>query len=238
MLKDPLVRVVMPLFKLLLRIRKHVIAEPGSLIYPSCEFEGFNRVCRGVYMSGSHIGYGSYIGNNSRIVSSRIGKYSCIAPNVRTTSGTHPTDYISMHPAFFSTRGQAGFTFVNEQKFDEKTDRAHHTVIGNDVWIGDSALLMEGITVGDGAVIAAGAVVTKDVPPYAIVGGVPAKIIRYRFNDEKIEFLKDFKWWNKDVLWLRENAEKFCDADLFINTYQKESEKKDECSSTGSSRRI
>jgi acetyltransferase-like isoleucine patch superfamily enzyme len=95
-------------------------------------------------------------------------------------------------------------------------EKRYAVVVGNDVWIGTDAILMAGITVGDGAVIAAGAVVTKDVAPYSIVGGVPAKEIKKRFDNEKIESLLSLKWWDKDEKWLRENGSRFMDVDAFF----------------------
>lgn len=224
MLKDSFVHIIMPFLKLMLRFKKHVICESHSIVYPSCKFEGYNRVCRNTFLSRSYLQYGTYIGKSCNIVSSKIGKYSCIGPYVRTTSGAHPLCFVSMHPAFYSTRGQAGFTYVNKQKFSENIDRSYHTIIGNDVWIGDSALLLEGIKIGDGAVVAAGAVVTKDVPPYAVVAGIPAKIIRYRFKEDEIESLLKIKWWDQSADWLKMHADSFENIDSFIRMYSSERE--------------
>ena len=91
-------------------------------------------------------------------------------------------------------------------------------VIGNNVWIGDKATILPGVSIGDGAVIAANAVVTKDVPPYAIVGGVPAKVIGYRYDEDTIDFLLKVKWWNKDKKWFKEHWELLCDIDK-MKTY-------------------
>lgn len=217
MLKDFIVHLVMPLLKFKLKLTKKVICEAHTTVYPSCRFEGYNRICRNTYISRTYVGYGSYMGNNCNIVSSKVGKYTCIGPYVRTTSGTHPIHYVSVHPAFYSTRGQAGFSFVKEQMFGERMDRDYHIIIGNDVWIGDSALIMEGVHIGDGAVVAAGAIVTKDVPPYSVVAGVPAEVIKTRFSDERIDWLESFKWWEKDLVWLKNHADLFMDLDLFMS---------------------
>lgn len=189
--------------------------------YLNCAFEGRNRVAVGAKLEEVSLGYGSYIGNNSFILQTQIGRYCSIAPNVRIISGAHPTtNYVSSHPAFFSTRKQCGFSYVNKDLFEEfeYADVNHHALvcIGNDVWIGDSAMIMQGVTIGDGAVIAAGAVVTQNVAPYSIVGGVPAKLIRKRFDEKTIEKLLADKWWNKSEEWIREHSALFTSVDSYF----------------------
>jgi hypothetical protein len=102
---------------------------------------------------------------------------------------------------------QNGNTFANEQVFNEKryADDKYSVIIGNDVWIGDGAFLVGGVTIADGALVLAHAVVTKNVPPYAIVGGVPAKIIGYRYDEKTIKWLLDIKWWNNSKEWFETN---------------------------------
>ena len=93
-------------------------------------------------------------------------------------------------------------------------------IIGNDVWIGANVVIMNEISVGDGAVIGAGSIVTKDVPPYAIVVGSPARIIRYRFEKEEIEFLLNFRWWDKDSNWIKDNYLKFNNIKEFKKEFE------------------
>ncbi len=97
----------------------------------------------------------------------------------------------------------------------------YNAIIGNDVWIGSNVLIIGGIKIGDGAIVAAGAVVTKDVPPYAIVGGIPARIIRFRFDKEQINKLLELKWWNKDDDWLIKNNYLFCNVEMFFENRNK-----------------
>ena len=154
---------------------------------------------------GVKIGFGSflYLGTNIRDHRTTIGKYCSIGPNVRIGTGRHPLDCLStstmVHRDFFTADGLIGIDPEMRTEFDQKLP----VTIGNDVWIGLNAVIMDGITVGDGAVIGAGAIVTKDVPPYAIVAGVPAKIIRYRFDEKTIERLLRTRWFDRDAAFIR-----------------------------------
>ena len=192
----------------------------------------FERCCRlypGVHFSG-HLGYGSYISNNASI-EARVGRFTSIAPETQTIIGRHPLDpqYATISPMFFSLRKQTGYTFATEQTFDEfsraNTEGQYECVIGNDVWIGTKALIVGGVTIGDGAVVLAGAVVTKDVPPYAIVGGVPAKIIRYRYDEETIAFLLRIKWWDMPEDWLKEHWRLLNNMDKLKAYFQKQQQR-------------
>lgn len=133
--------------------------------------------------------------------------------------------FISTSPVFFSTLKQAVETFVDKNLFDEQMEiEGYKCIIGNDVWIGSKVLIKGGVRIGDGAIVAMGSIVTKDVPPYAIVGGVPAKVIRYRYSESEIQQLLKFKWWNRDVEWIKSNAHLFSVESKFFNLISKANE--------------
>ena len=134
----------------------------------------------------------SYVGKNSVVQNAIIGSFCSIANDVFIGLGSHPTNYFTTSPLFYRVTNTFQLNLVDENlKFSEYLP----IEIGNDVWIGARAIIMDGVKIEDGAIIAAGAVVTRNVPPYAIVGGVPAKVIRYRFEPEKIERLIKLQWW-------------------------------------------
>ena len=150
---------------------------------------------------GIKIGFGSFIYHNALIrdKNSVIGKYCSIAPNVRIGTGQHPLDGLStnsmVHRDCFTLDGHFGV--AKEHRMDFK--QTLPVTVGNDVWIGANVIIMDGITIGDGAVIGSGAIVTKDIPPYAVAVGVPAKVIRYRFDQETVERLIKSAWWDRPV---------------------------------------
>lgn len=132
-------------------------------------------------MSGTTIGFSTYASDTMIRSNSDIGRYCSIGRRCSIGAAKHPIDWLTTHPV--------AFDFI-----EARIDRPR-TKIGNDVWIGDNVVVLEGITIGDGAIIGAGAVVNKDVAPYTIAVGVPAKPIRLRFSEEAVEQLLKIKWW-------------------------------------------
>ena len=161
------------------------------------------------------IGNNTYI-NYETIIESNviIGKYCSIGPQVYIAPGNHPLNFISTHPFLYDRKWQEIFeTKINNQKILKKVK---NTIIENDVWIGARAIIMEGVHISNGAIIGAGAIVTNDVPPYAIVVGSPAKIIKYRFNEENINKLNKIQWWDWNKEKISREYDNFFDIDKFI----------------------
>nr|WP_084273440.1 CatB-related O-acetyltransferase [Maribacter antarcticus] len=188
----------------------------------SVVLEGHNFINHHTTVTNSYLGFGSYVANDSKIAKTKIGRYCSIGPRVICIFGNHPTKQIvSTHPSLFSTWGQTGFTYAKKQLFSEFAEPiskgSPYTIsIGNDVWIGADVRILDGVQIGDGAIVAAGSIVTKNIAPYSIVGGVPAKLIKYRFTEAQIIFLKGYKWWEKPQDWITKNAHLFADIEKFM----------------------
>lgn len=213
---------VKDIFKYFSYRRQSVFVSPSAIVR-NCQFEsplGYNRVGQKSLLINCTIGKGTYFQNNCSYVKTKVGRYCSIASNSMIIVGEHPTTkYVALHPSFYSGRAIAGLSFEHksfENEYKQLPD-GFYCSIGNDVWIGTGAMIYGGVTVNDGAIVAAGAIVTKDVPPYSIVAGVPAKVIKYRFNEKQISILKQFKWWDKDEQWIKEHLDLFDDVDNLIN---------------------
>ena len=192
------------------------------IILKKCSFSGKNRIGKRTYLNHSVFGVSSYCGYGCEFSNCQIGKYTSIGNNVRVVSGFHPSNMVSTHPAFYSDTKQGALR--SEQKVAEHltTNNGFECEIGNDVWIGDNVLIKGGIKIGDGAIIGMGAVVTKDIEPYSIVAGVPAKVIRMRFDKKTIDTLLQIQWWEKSTDWIQKYFRFFYDPNVFIDAIKKD----------------
>ena len=186
-----------------------------------CRFSFSSRVdersCfeRGVVIGGSADIVDSSFGRNTyvagaKVAHANVGAFCSIGPEALIGAGTHPTNFVSTSPLFYSTRTLFGRSFAVQDLVDDTA----RVFIGSDVWIGAKATIFNGTRIGHGAIIGAAALVNKDVPPYAIVGGVPAKVLRMRFPDEVVDALLRWRWWDLPDDILVKLADQFCPQTL------------------------
>lgn len=163
-------------------------------------------------ISNSRIGRYSYLAGNNRIFNTHINSFCSIAENVCIGHAEHPYQQFSTSPIFYKKDNPFG----TEKFFQKEVRELSSTNVGNDVWIGYNAYIRSGVIIGNGCVIGTGAVVTKNIEPYSIVAGVPAKVIKKRFDDKIILKLEQDKWWDlKDTELIRYAKENFLDLSNF-----------------------
>lgn len=154
----------------------------------------------------------SYIGSDCTILNTSIGKFCSIADNVIVGGASHPMHWVSMSPVFHKGRN------ILKKNFSQNTYiTSKNTIIGNDVWIGNNVLIKAGVNISDGAVIGMGSIVTKDIGPYEIHAGNPAKMVRKRFDEKTINLLLESEWWNWNDNQIKEKAHIFNDITKFLS---------------------
>lgn len=170
----------------------------------NCQIDKTAKVGTGSNCIGVTMGRYSYMGKNNSVCNASIGSFCSIASYCAIGGGAHPLDMVSTSPVFYKGKN------IFRKNFGNITKEINRPVlIGNDVWIGEGVFINDGISIGDGVVIGAHSVVTHDIPAYAVVAGVPARVIRYRFSEEEIQTLLAMKWWDWPEELLRKNGNFF-----------------------------
>jgi acetyltransferase-like isoleucine patch superfamily enzyme len=183
---------------------KGAVIDRNTTIDENSRIEADCHILESCTINNSIIRKYSYVGKRSIVQNATIGSFCSIANDVFIGLGTHPTDYFTTSPLLYRRNNTFKLKLV-EKDLDFK--EYSPIVIQDDVWIGASAIVLDGVTIGQGAVVAAGSVVTKDVPPYAIVGGIPAKILKYRFGEDHVQYLLSSGWTKKDLNAILSNVE-------------------------------
>jgi acetyltransferase-like isoleucine patch superfamily enzyme len=193
---------------------KHLRINYGTLVCNST-FGRYNWLGNNNMVLNSQLGDHTYVAGKCLIRNCTLGKYCSVAQYVQISPGSHPTSgFVSIHPSTYSRPGFHAKKYLDKNYFE----RDEHVEIGNDVWLGANVVVVGGVKIGDGAIIAANSVVNKDVNDFDIVGGIPAKFIRKRFEEWQINKLKEIQWWNKDDCWIQANISKFKSIDEFVST--------------------
>ena len=195
-----------------------------SIKHPTCRFDLTSQIIESEFekhvtifdttkLYKCKIGAYSYIQMNGRIFNCEIGRFCSIAASVSIAPGMHDLNIVTTHPSFYFFTKSIPKIFVTE----DKLELYKKVTIGHDVWIGEKVVILDGVKVGNGSVIASGAIVIKDVEPYTIVGGVPAKYIKHRFDEETIEIFQKSEWWNYSDEWFEKNHDLMLDISSFKN---------------------
>jgi acetyltransferase-like isoleucine patch superfamily enzyme len=164
------------------------------------DLRGNNEIGKRSVVHRSTLGEYSYLGDDCRIINVEIGRFSALGCGIKTAFGSHPHHYLSQHPATYSVISGMP-SFARTQLYETEhalTPDGKFVSIGHDVWIGDGVSIFDGVTIGHGAAVGANSLVTKSIPPYAIVRGTPATVVKYRFPQQDIDALLHLQWWAWD----------------------------------------
>jgi len=188
-----------------------------SAVIINCRLGSWTEIGAGSKLTETVFDDFSYDAGSTQIIYSEIGKFCSIASHVRINPGNHPKERVMQHHCTYRKK-LFGFSEADDMLFFNWR-RANKCVIGNDVWIGHSAIIMPGVRIGNGAVIGSQSVVTKNIMPFEIAVGVPAKPIKKRFTDDIIEKIEKIGWWNWDYETVKKRLDDFNDIRLFIEKY-------------------
>lgn len=176
----------------------------------NCSIDRTAKICTGSNCIGVVVGRYSYMGKNNSVTNATIGSFCSIASYCAIGGGDHNLKMISTSPVFVGEKN------IFRKSFGHAHPEMHkHVTIGHDVWIGENVFINDGLTIGNGAVIGAHSVVTHDIPPYAIAVGAPAKVIRYRFTPQEIDWIEQSKWWKWPEERLTKEGDKFISIEEF-----------------------
>lgn len=184
-----------------------------AYIHVKSKISKYSRIRRGVKLYVSTVDSYTYVSRNTALYYTSIGKFCSIGMDSKIGLPTHTISYLSTSPIFTEKKNATGFKW----SIKNLNEPYKPVIIGNDVWIGDNVIILGGITIGNGAIIGAGSIVTKNVPDYSIVVGIPAHIIRYRYEIEVINKLKDIEWWNLSPKFLKDNILFFQQKEITID---------------------
>lgn len=177
-----------------------ILAKMRLPSFDRCDIDNTCKVNFESTLAKVKMGRYTYVGARTSITDAQIGQFCSIGGRVSIGGGMHPMDMVSTSPVFLKGRNFLGKNYAFFEYEPSKT-----VIIGNDVWIGDNAYIKAGVKIGTGSIIGAHAVVTRDVPPYSIVAGIPAKELRKRFDENTITQLLELEWWN----WSEDKLQEF-----------------------------
>lgn len=200
------------------KIKRYIAKGLRFLLQPpaltDCKIDKTSAVCSGSQVNTTSMGRYSYIGHDCFFENVDVGSFCSIADNCRVGGAMHPIQRVSSSPVFHAGKNVMKKNFCYLESIETPK-----TVIGNDVWIGANVCVKAGVTIGDGAVIGMGAVVTRDVAPYEIWAGVPARLIKKRFDDEIIKKMLKTQWWNWDDEKIVRLADNFENVEDFLKHF-------------------
>ncbi len=201
------------LWKCYLRLKNPSCRLHADTFTRNVNFEEHVTCEKGSYIGADKIGRYTFIGMNSYVdkSTSSIGRFCSIAMGAKISLNNHPMEWVSTHPFLYNKKYKFVDANVSVAGVNNKK-----TIIGNDVWIGANVTILAGVTIGDGAVLGANALVTKDVAPYSVVNGTPAKHVKFRFEEDVIKKLLEIKWWNWEDEKLKSRINSFRDPQKFF----------------------